>query len=424
MISVLTLTYKRPHLLEEAIESFLRQNINTNESVYVPAEMVIINDNPDVEYVFDHPLVRIINHKERFPSISAKLEWGYKQCKYPWIYRLDDDDLLAEGGLDRVVKDILTHDGFEIYRSHGMYFFVNNTYERINSNINNGNVYSKSFLDRITFPDKSIGEDSDITFGNNASIYESKTDPTMCYRWGMNTFHISGLGEQSSDVILAHADMVLSNKTGVIELHPQFLSNYYEQIKAGIVDRLTRIANKLGTDKGTLESVWGHGYTLTYNRLFDVLNTGHVRMLEIGVADPRFPGASPKMWAEYFDDLYFVGYDINPDAKAFQGGKVHIFIGDQNNPEDLEKCIEVYGGQWDIIMDDGSHWEEHILTSFRNLFPYVKPGGYYIIEDLHSAFTHAQTMLPRLDEIIKENHWELTKTSEHGGKLLILKKAL
>jgi hypothetical protein len=226
MISVLTLTYKRFHLLEEAIQSFLMQENS------IECEMVIINDNTEVDYVYDHPQVRIINHKERFTSISDKIEWGYKQCKYNWIYRLDDDDLLAHGALNRTIKDILDNEGFEVYRSSGMYFFVNNIYENIGGNINNGNVYAKSYLDRIKFPGTSIGEDADITFNNNASIYESKLEPTMCYRWGMSTFHISGLGVTDSKIIMDHADTVLSPETGTIELRPKFLSNYYEQIKS------------------------------------------------------------------------------------------------------------------------------------------------------------------------------------------------
>ena len=117
-----------------------------------------------------------------------------------------------------------------------MYFFVNNEYIRIRSNINNGNVYAKSYLDRIKFPGTSLGEDADITYSNNASIYESTLNPTMCYRWGMNTFHVSGLGEKSNEVILSHADKVLSNEKGSIELHPQFLSDYYNQIKTKNVD--------------------------------------------------------------------------------------------------------------------------------------------------------------------------------------------
>jgi glycosyltransferase involved in cell wall biosynthesis len=225
MISVLTLTYKRHHLLEEAIQSFLAQELPPE------CEMVIINDNAEVDYVFDHPRVKIINHKERFSSISAKLQWGYKQCKYDHIYRLDDDDLLAPWGLKNASIDIQTNPGYDVYRSEGMYFFVNNIFERESSNVNNGNVYTKEYLDRIKWPDTSIGEDADITFHKNGKVYESKLKNTMIYRWGMNTLHISGMGHQPNQVILDQADKVLDNTTGTIQLTPKFLNDYYEQIE-------------------------------------------------------------------------------------------------------------------------------------------------------------------------------------------------
>ena len=224
MISVLTLTYKRHHLLEEAIQSFLAQELPPE------CEMVVINDNAEVDYVYNHPKVRIINHKERFPSIAAKIEWGYKQCKYDYIYRLDDDDLLAPWALKNAKIDIETNPGYDVYRSEGMYFFVNNVYEKESSNINNGNIYTKAYLDRITWPNTSNGEDADITFHKGGKVYQSKLKNTMLYRWGMGTFHISGLGEQSNQVILDHADKVLDNTTGEIELNPHFKNDYYEQI--------------------------------------------------------------------------------------------------------------------------------------------------------------------------------------------------
>lgn len=226
MISVLTITYKRPHLLEEAIESFLKQR------GIVGAEMVIINDNPEVDYVCINPGVKIFNVKERFPSIAAKLEWGYKQCQHNYIYRLDDDDLLAPWALENVKEDIINNPGHEIYRSRGMYFFVNNNFQKEDSNINNGNVYSKSYLDRIKFPDKSGDEDADITFMHKADIYESKLKHTMLYRWGMNTLHISGMGIQPNEVVLAQADKVLKEQSGMIQLKPHFDNDYYSQLPA------------------------------------------------------------------------------------------------------------------------------------------------------------------------------------------------
>lgn len=223
MISVLTITYKRPHLLEEAMESFLQQGV-------VGAEMVIVNDNPEVDYVYEHPSIRIFNLKERFPSIAAKLEWGYKQCQNHYVYRLDDDDLLAPWALENVKEDILNNPGHEIYRSRGMYFFVNNEFKKEDSNINNGNVYSKSYLDRIKFPNKSGDEDADITFMHKADIYESKLKHSMLYRWGMGTLHISGMGIQPNEVILAQADKVLEEPSGVIQLNPHFDNDYYGQL--------------------------------------------------------------------------------------------------------------------------------------------------------------------------------------------------
>lgn len=225
MISVLTLTYKRHHLLEEAIESFLRQTSSFE------CEMVVVNDNPEVDYVFSHPLVNIINHKERFPSISSKIEWGYKQCKYNHIYRLDDDDLLAPSAIYDSCIDILNNPGYDIYRSNGHYFFLNNIYKNVSDNINNGNIYDREYLDRITFPDKSGDEDADITFNHNAKIFTSKEPPTMIYRWGMATMHISGLGKQTNEKILSETDRLLRNEKGTIVLSPHFNVDYYSQLE-------------------------------------------------------------------------------------------------------------------------------------------------------------------------------------------------
>ena len=417
MISVLTITYKRHHLLEEAIESFLQQ-IGDNSD----CEMVVVNDNPEVDYQLMHPNVRIINHKERFPSIAAKLQYGYQLCENNYIYRLDDDDLLAPWALMNVKKDILENPGYEIYRSRGMYFFSDNKFQNESSNINNGNIYTREYLDRITWPDKSGNEDDDITFGHKARIYESKLAHTMLYRWGMNTLHISGMGVQPNDVILAQADKVLDNTTGDIWLTPKFMNDYYEQLP---VDMLTFLANKMRTDKGTLPDLGGHGYTLTYHKLFKHYRKRYVKMMEIGIFDPRFPGASVRVWKNYFPVLRFTGFDINPAARVLEQEGINIYIGDQSKASDLNHCVMLYGDGYDIIIDDGSHVGEHILSSFVELFPHLKAGGFYIIEDLHSVYTKADQLLPALDEAIASYNFQIReKYSEHGGKLLIIRKAL
>lgn len=189
------------------------------------------------------------------------------------------------------------------------------------------------------------------------------------------------------------------------------------------MDRLSELANKVGTDKGTA-AFCSHSYTVIYNQLFEPLLENNVKMLEIGVADPRFPGASAQMWRDYFPQLYFVGYDINPEAKKFENvaDYMYMFIGDQNNPDDLNKCIAEHGGEFDIILDDGSHYSEHILTSFEHLFPHLKPGGYYIVEDLHSVYTKADVTIPKIKDIIENKAFNVEYIPTNNGKLLVMRR--
>jgi glycosyltransferase involved in cell wall biosynthesis len=224
MISVLTLTYRRKNLLEEAICSYLKQD-------YENSEMVIINDDPNTTYNIDCENVKIFNLKNRFDNISQKLKWGFDQCKYEYIYRLDDDDLLCPNALSLVESQIKENPGYEIYRRDKHYYFVNNKFVNVGGNVNNGNVYTKKYLNKVKFTNKSFGEDFDITFKNNGKIHESVENPTMIYRWGMNTYHVSGMGDISQERVNEWVGRLCDKIEGNIDLEPKFTDNYYNQLK-------------------------------------------------------------------------------------------------------------------------------------------------------------------------------------------------
>ncbi len=183
---------------------------------------------------------------------------------------------------------------------------------------------------------------------------------------------------------------------------------------------LTTLANKYRTDKGTMD--YGHGYSVTYGELFKDLVDKPIKLLEIGVCDPRFPGASLKMWEEYFPNGRFVGLDINPEAMKFANDRTNIWIEDQNNYGNLVTLAWSGSPSFDIIIDDGSHVGEHILTSFKALWNSVKPEGYYIIEDLHSVYANAHITIPELNKFIEEEKLNVDKQHLHGGKLIVMKK--
>lgn len=58
---------------------------------------------------------------------------------------------------------------------------------------------------------------------------------------------------------------------------------------------------------------------------------------------------------------------------------------DQSKIKDLNRLIADHG-PFDVVVDDGGHRPEQQKTSFIHLFPHVKPGGLYFLEDIHTAW--------------------------------------
>ena len=64
---------------------------------------------------------------------------------------------------------------------------------------------------------------------------------------------------------------------------------------------------------------------------------------------------------------------------------INTLTGDQGNVTVLDSCIQNSGGDFDVVIDDGGHTNCQIWTTFLKLWPTVKPGGLYFIEDMHVA---------------------------------------
>lgn len=147
-------------------------------------------------------------------------------------------------------------------------------------------------------------------------------------------------------------------------------------------DNLNRLATYYGTDK------WGaHWYTQHYQRYFDTLRLKPIKLLEIGVggeADAKKGGGSLRMWKRFFPKARIVGIDIF-DKRHFSESRIDVRICDQTDEDALRKLSAEYGG-FDIIIDDGSHVNEHVIKTFHVLFPLLRPNGFYAIEDTQTSY--------------------------------------
>ncbi len=139
---------------------------------------------------------------------------------------------------------------------------------------------------------------------------------------------------------------------------------------------LTNLADKYGTDKGST----GHRFTEVYEYFFYPMKDKAKKILEIGVEK----GASLKMFREYFPNAVIYGIDI-ADSSSLNSDSIKTFIADQSSRKQLSDFIAKYGGNFDVILDDGGHLMNLQQVSFGFLFKFVRAEGYYVIEDVHTS---------------------------------------
>ena len=113
------------------------------------------------------------------------------------------------------------------------------------------------------------------------------------------------------------------------------------------------------------------------------------RVIELGIYD----GGSTAFWYELFRPQKHVALDIQgqTDPLYFRryvesrglGGRIKTYWNtDQGDKARLRTIVETeFEGPPDLVIDDASHLYWLTLASFEVLFPLLRPGGLYIIED-------------------------------------------
>jgi glycosyltransferase involved in cell wall biosynthesis len=104
--SCLCLTYGRPALLEEAVESFLRQEGE------VPRELIVVNDHPAQEIVCDAPGVHVFNLPRRLKTLGEKRNLSVALSRYKNLLIWDDDDIYLPWRVEAATNLLTENDGF------------------------------------------------------------------------------------------------------------------------------------------------------------------------------------------------------------------------------------------------------------------------------------------------------------------------
>lgn len=159
-----------------------------------------------------------------------------------------------------------------------------------------------------------------------------------------------------------------------------------------------------------------HGYLGFYEKLLKPIRNKPITMLEIGVAG----GESILMWQDWFTQpttmIYGVDIEDRPLPKFDE--RVAIIVGDASNPN-MVFDITNRTGLLDLVIDDGSHHSGQQKDSLRLLWPNLKSGGLYIVEDCSTSYSLPWTSPEEVSFVRSLDAWideVMEKGKDHCGR--------
>ena len=166
-------------------------------------------------------------------------------------------------------------------------------------------------------------------------------------------------------------------------------SIFYDQKKhkntEKIKDKLSQNLEIYGSDKVR------NNYHLIYSCILkDIEHPYNILEIGLGTNDPEVvssmglsgkPGASIKGFKETFTKSKIYGADVDKKI-LFSEERIKTFFVDQNNLETFKNITDNVNDKFDLIIDDGLHYQLSNLNTLLFAFNNLKKDGYFVIEDI------------------------------------------
>jgi hypothetical protein len=142
-------------------------------------------------------------------------------------------------------------------------------------------------------------------------------------------------------------------------------------------------SRQLSLDKYDSDKI-ASGYLERYDQVLQPWVNKKIVLLELGI----YKGGSFLLWRDYFPLGTIVGIDMKVPRDFNPAERIHVFEGNQADPQFLSRVAnEIAPAGFDIIIDDASHIGELTKIAFWHLFNnHLKPKGLYVIEDWGTGY--------------------------------------
>lgn len=153
----------------------------------------------------------------------------------------------------------------------------------------------------------------------------------------------------------------LFRKYSLDKLYHRYEDLYYEILK----DNKHNIKNMLEIGIGTIDetkvsSMYGYKINLAQEYTF---------------------GNSLRAWRDYLPNANIYGIDVDENT-MFEEDRIKTYCSSSFDKDKMDKILSNID-KFDLIIDDGLHTLEANITTLEIVFPYLKDGGYYVIEDVN-----------------------------------------
>ena len=299
------------------------------------------------------------------------------------------------------LKDIYNKDSCIIFDLHGSFYSGRNMFIKTFGHLPRVFIFDISnmnyYYDGITYISNNsnyvieeLNQDYKGTllqFVNNTDI-RSPTENSVKY---IDVMHITIESFIQFFDINLKQNAILYNTDFFVKYYYKLIISEYKSILPNeyTTKSITTLCNQYNSDKGNQVGC-KHNYSIKYEQIInDILNFKlHKKdysvfdLLEIGLNRVNTKSVPSLMvWNDFFNkNINITGFDINNCFLNFKSENIDIKIGDQSNEYDL---LQLKNKNYDIIIDDGYHMSKHQQITFKTLWSNIKPGGYFIIEDLH-----------------------------------------
>lgn len=147
--------------------------------------------------------------------------------------------------------------------------------------------------------------------------------------------------------------------------------------------------NDIGLKYGTDKSSNHHDFLKVYEQYFESVRNKNISLIEIGYGGYEFEdrgGESARTWYEYFPNAKFVYVDLYNKIGAMND-RTDFFQGSQTDKHLLKTIIErEAGAEKRVVIDDASHINPLTIETFEIVFPLLKSGDLYFVEDVHTSY--------------------------------------